>query len=97
MVIERGENLLKRNVGHVKRFIDPAPRASQPLEKTPAMKPVILTDPEPSVIPAEGPVSEPAAEPDLPQPVTRIPEQTVEPRRSMRKRAEPSWLKDYVT
>ena len=97
VVIERGENLLKRNVGHVKRFIDPAPRASQPLEKTPATKPVILTDPEPSVIPAEGPVSEPAAEPDLPQPVTRIPEQTVEPRRSMRKRAEPSWLKDYVT
>lgn len=29
VIIERGENLLKRNVGHVKRFIDPEPGASQ--------------------------------------------------------------------
>ena len=50
VVIERGETLLKRNVGHVKRFIDPAPRASerqreptQQLEQTPEMEPVILT------------------------------------------------------
>jgi len=29
VIIERGENLLKRNVGHVKRFINPEPGASQ--------------------------------------------------------------------
>ena len=29
VIIERGENPLKRNVGHVKRFIDPKPGASQ--------------------------------------------------------------------
>ena len=29
VIIERGETLLKRNVGHVKRFIDPEPGASQ--------------------------------------------------------------------
>ena len=29
MIIEHGENLLKSNVGHVKRFIDPEPGASQ--------------------------------------------------------------------
>ena len=28
VIIERGETLLKRNVGHVKRFIDPEPGAS---------------------------------------------------------------------
>ena len=28
VIIERGKNLLKRNVGHVKRFIDPEPGAS---------------------------------------------------------------------
>ena len=30
MVIEQGETLLKRNVGHVKRFTGPTPQASQP-------------------------------------------------------------------
>ena len=29
VVIERGETLLKRNVGHVKKFIQPVPRESQ--------------------------------------------------------------------
>ncbi len=29
VVIERGENLLKRNVGHVKRFIEQRPQACQ--------------------------------------------------------------------
>ena len=30
VVIERGETLLKRNVGHVKRFIGPTPQVHQP-------------------------------------------------------------------
>ena len=29
VVIERGETLLNRNVGHVKKFIQPVPRESQ--------------------------------------------------------------------
>ena len=29
VILQRGETLLKRNVGHVKRFIDPEPVASQ--------------------------------------------------------------------
>ena len=33
VVIKRGETLLTRNVGHVKRFIDPATRASQRQQK----------------------------------------------------------------
>ena len=61
------------------------------------MKPNILTDSEPSVIPAEWPVSEPTAEPGLPQPSATMLEQAVEPRRSTHMNAEPSWLKDYVT
>ena len=94
VVIERGETPLKRNVGHLKRFIDPAPQTPQPqkegtwpLEQTPVIG-----------NPAEGPVTKPVTEPSLPQsPIVRMPEQSVEPRRSMRRRAEPSWLKDYVT
>ena len=90
MVIERGESLLKRNVGHVKRFIDAVLQASQPQKEViqpPAQEPVtesvIRTDPEPTV---------------SPQPVVPgMKEQTSLPRRSTRKRAEPSWLKDYVT
>ena len=66
------------------------------------MEPVVLTNPQPVVSLAERPATEPAddpaVDPGLPQPVVnRIPEQTLEPRRSSRKRAEPGWLKDYVT
>ena len=103
MVIERGETLLKTNVGHVKRFIQPAPRESQQqreptqqLKQRPPMEPVILTDPESSVIPAECPVTEPSAEPSLPQPSAKMPEQADELRRSTRVRAEPSWLMKTV-
>lgn len=104
VVIERGEILLKRNVDHVKSFIQPAPRESQQqreptqqLKQRPLMEPVILTDPEPNAIPAEWPVSEPTDEPGLPQPSAKISEQAVERRRSARMIAEPRWLKDYVT
>ena len=61
------------------------------------MEPVILTDPEFSVISAEWPLSEPIAEHGLPQPSAKMPEQAVEPRGSTRRRAEPCWLKDCVT
>ena len=54
MIIEQSETLLKRNVYHVKRFIDSEPRASQskqeltqPPEQTPVMEPVVLTNPQP--------------------------------------------------
>lgn len=104
VVIERGETLLKSSVGPVKKCILPAPRESQQqreptqqLEQRPPMEPVILTNPEPSVTPAEWPVSEPTAEPGLPHPSAKMPDQAVEPRRSTRMRAEPSWLKDYFT
>ena len=43
------------------------------------------------------PLSEPIAERGLPQPSAKMPEQAVEPRRSTRWRAEPSWFKDCVT
>ena len=52
------------------------------------MEPVILTDPEPSVIPAEWPASEPTAEPSLPQP-----EQAVEPQRSTHEKPSQAGLK----
>ena len=61
------------------------------------MEPVIRTHPAPSATPAEWPMSESTAEPGLPQPSAKMPEQAVEPRRSTRMKAEPSWLKDYVT
>lgn len=58
VVIERGETLLKKNVGHGKKFIQPTPRESQQqreptqqLKQRPPMEPVILTNPEPSVTP----------------------------------------------
>ena len=84
------------------RFIQPSPRESQQpeqeptqqLEQRPPMEPVILNDPEFSVIPAEWPLSEPIAEHGLPQPRAKMPEQAVEPRRSTRRRAEPCWLKE---
>ena len=104
VVIERGETLLKRNVGHVKNFIQPVPRESQQqreptqqLEQRPPMEPVILNKTEPNVTPAEWPVSGPTAEPGLPQPSAKMPEQAIEPRRSTRMRTKPSWLTDYVT
>ena len=104
MVIERGETLLKRNVGHVKSFIQPALREpqqqrepTQQLEQRPPMEPVFPTDSELNVIPAEWPVSEPTNEPGLPQPSAKIPEQALEPRRSASMITEPRWLKDYVT
>ena len=44
------------------------------------------------------PADDPAVDLGLPQPVVnRMPEQTIEPRRSSRKRAEPGWHKDSVT
>ena len=102
VVIERGETHLKRNVGHVKRFIGSTPQTrqpqhvgiqplAQPLVQQPITEPVTLPVPEPvEVLPQE-------AEPS-PQPVAaRVPERTSEPRRSMRQRNEPRWLKDYVT
>ena len=108
MVIERGETLLKRNVGYVKRFTEQRPEASQPqqlgiqpveqpLVQQPVLEPATLPVPEPDEIPTQGLVTEAAMEPS-PQPaVTLVPEQTSEPLRSTRKRTEPSWLKDYVT
>ena len=88
VIIERGKTLFKKNVGHVKQFIDPTPQTPQPqkegtwpLEMTPVPEPVIVTDPEPVTgSPAEGPVTEPVTEPSLPQsPIVRMPEQSVEP------------------
>ena len=61
------------------------------------MEPVIRTHPEPSATPAEWPMPESTVEAGLPQPSANMPEQAVEPRRSTRMKAEPSWLKDYVT
>jgi len=108
VVIERGETLLKRNVGHVKRFIGQSPKAcqpqqlgiqpvAQPLVQQPVLKPATLPVPELDEIPTQRPVTEPAMEPSSQPAVTRVPEQTSEPRRSTRKRTEPSWLKDYVS
>ena len=105
--IERGEALLKRNVGHVKRLIGQSPQAcqaqqlgiqpvAQPLVQQPVLKPATLPVPEPDEIATQRPVTEPAMEPSSQPAVTRVPEQTSEPRRSTRKRIEPSWLKDYV-
>ena len=54
VVIERGETLLKRNVGHVKRFIEQRPQASepqqlgiQPVEQPLVQQPVL----EPATLP----------------------------------------------
>ena len=67
MIIERGETLLKRNVGHVKRFIDPEPGVSQskqglaqPSEQTPVMEPAVFTNPKPAVSTTQRPATEPA-------------------------------------
>lgn len=70
----------------------------QPPAHAPAMEPVIGSDPEPTVSPAEESATEPAVEPSLPRIVLpSMTEQTPVPRRLTRKRAEPSWLKGYVT
>ena len=105
VIIERSENLLRGNVGHVKRFIDPEPGAfqskqelAQTPQQTPLVEPVVFTNPKHVVSPAERPTTEPAdgsaVDLGLPQlVVNRIPKQTIAPRRSSRKRAEPGWLK----
>lgn len=109
VVIARGDTQLKRNVAHVKRFVEPTPQASQPRyegTQQPVTQPFVQQPatgsatppaPEPVEILPQGPVAEPIEEPS-PQPaVARVPEQTIEPRRSTRTRTEPSWLKDFVT
>lgn len=57
-VIERGETLLKRNVGHVKRFIGPTPQVHQPqhAEVHPVPQPLVQ---QPVVRSASPPVPEP--------------------------------------
>ena len=52
------------------------------------METVILTDPQPSVIPAEWHVPELTSEPGLPQPSAKKQEQAIEPRRSTHTNAE---------
>ena len=101
VIIECGENLLRRNVGLVKRFIDPEPGAAQSKQEL-AQTPVVITNPKDVVSPAERPTTDPADgsafDLGLLQPfVNSMPEQTIAPRRSSRKRAEPGCLKDYVT
>ena len=104
-VIERGETLLKRNVGHVKRFIEPAPQTPQsqkegtwPQEPTSVREPVIVTDPKPITgSPVEGPVTKPVAEPSLPQSlVVRMSEQSGEPRVSMGRTLSQAGLKTML-
>ena len=58
VVIERGETLLKRNVGHVKRFIGPTPQAPQPqrIGIQPVVQPLVQ---QPLTGPATLPVPEP--------------------------------------
>ena len=108
VVIERGDTQLKRNVGHVKRFIGSTPQTrqpqhvrmqpvAQPLVQQPVVEPATLPVPEPvEVLPQEA-VTKSMLEPS-PQPAAaRVPERSSEPRRSMRQINEPRWLKDYVT
>ena len=108
VVIERGDTQLKRNVGHVKRLIGSTPQTrlpqhvgmqpvAQPLVQQPVVEPATLPVPEPvEVLPQEA-VTKSMLEPS-PQPAAaRVPERSSEPRRSMRQRNEPRWLKDYVT
>ena len=108
VVIEQGETQLKRNVGHVKRFIGSTQQTrqlqhvgiqplAQPMAQQPIAEPATLPVPERvETLPPET-VTKPMLEP-LSQPVfVRVPEETTEPRRSMRQRNEPRWLKDYVT
>ena len=74
VVIERGENLLKRNVGHVKKFIGPSPRISQPqhvgiqpvtqpLVQQPIMESATLPVPGPLEILPQEQVTRPVVEP----------------------------------
>ena len=108
VVIERGETQLKRNVGHVKTFIGSTPQIrqpqhvgiqqlAQPLIQQPVTEPATLPAPEPVEVLPQEVVTKFMREPS-PQPVVaRVPERKSEPRRSMRQRNEPRWLKDYVT
>ena len=108
VVIEQGETLLKRNVGHVKRFIGPTPQVHQPqhAEVHPVPQPLVQQPvvrsasppvPEPQEIHPPVPEIEHTAEPS-PQPaVAQVPEQSSELRPSARERSKPSWLKDFVT
>ena len=108
VVIKRGETQLKRNVGHVRRFIGSTPQIrqpqhvgiqplAQPMAQQPVAESATLPVPEQvETLPPE-PVTKPMLEPPLQPVVVRVPEQTSEPRRSMRQRNEPRWLKDYVT
>ena len=100
VVIERGETQLKRNVGHVKRFIGSTPQTrqpqhvgiqplAQPLAQQPVAEPSALPVPERfETLPPE-PVTKPMLEPPSQPVVARVPEQTSEPRRSMWHRNEP--------
>ena len=108
VVIERGETQLKRNVGHVRSFIGSTPQIrqpehvgiqplAQPMAQQPVAESATLPVPEQvETLPPE-PVTKPMLEPPSQPVVVRVPEQTSEPRRSMRQRIEPRWLKDYVT
>ncbi|KAJ7391218.1 hypothetical protein OS493_019349 [Desmophyllum pertusum] len=84
------------------RFVEPTPQASQPQyvgTQQPVTQPFVqqpatgsATPPELVEILPQGPVAKPIEEPS-PQPaVVRVPEQTIEPRRSTQRRTEPSWL-----
>ena len=67
VVIERGETQLKRNVGHVKRFIGSTPQTRQPQHVgiQPLVQPLV-----------QQPVTEPATLPD-PEPVEVLPQEAV--------------------
>ena len=97
VVIERGDTQLKRNVGHVKRLIGSTPQTRQPqhVGMQPVAQPLVQ---QPVVEPATLPVPEPKSrlEPSPQLAAARVPERSSEPRRSMRQRNEPRWLKDYV-
>ena len=89
VIIERGGTQLKRSVGHVKRFIGSAPQTRQPQH--------VGIEPLEQPLGQQEPVIKPMLEPPPRIVVVRVPEQSSEPRRSMRQRNEPRWLKDYVT
>ena len=107
VVIERGETQLKRNVGHVKRFIGSTQQTRQPqhagiqplampLVQQPVTEPATLPVPELVEVLLQEAVTTPMLEPSLQPVVARVPERSSESRRSMRQRNEPRWLKDYV-
>ena len=108
VVIERGETQLKRNVGHVKRFIGSTPQTrqpqhvgiqplAQPLVQQPVTEPATLRAPEPVEVSPQEAVTKFMREPSPQLVAARVSERSSEPRRSMPQRNEPRWLKDYVT